>query len=344
MDRRPRALPNSIHFLPRIPRLRPRNPQLSASFAGNSCGSGQQTGATDRCTVPSPVWRPTSILQRNWVCAKAGVSRPFPCGGHKRVAATRSPSCPGPASAPPHHRAPLLPPIVSGAADPKHNPAGDSAAADSSAPGGQHEATPAPARRCPSVSWYWGLAVLAVVISLATVAVQRGYSQCGLGGKWDLVHQRCVCFTGYAGSQCQFSDHATCSGSGLVRDDGSCQCHSGYAGTNCQCSDSGTCLGQGRAQEDCSCACYSGHAGPNCEYSDADTCSGHGTAQDDGSCRCNVGRVGDNCESEKYSWLGSVRKYFRLSRRSKAILLVVFLFCIICTCTPVKRLVHRSPK
>ena len=132
-----------------------------------------------------------------------------------------------------------------------------------------------------------------------------GHGSCNTAGS-------CACNSGFAGSNCQYSDALNCSSHGTVGVHGNCSCNTGFTGTQCNqcttdyygyptctyCEASTTCNGHGSCNSDGSCTCDSGFVGPNCQYSNATTCNGHGTAQSDGSCTCDSGFFGAGCYSD----------------------------------------------
>ena len=109
----------------------------------------------------------------------------------------------------------------------------------------------------------------------------------------------------YKGKYCQYSDNETCSGLGIVDDNGKCKCLEGNKGPNCQYNDKATCNDRGESKDDGSCSCYQytsltdntlkKYNGPNCQYSDDTTCKGQGIVDDNGICRWDSSKVFPRC-------------------------------------------------
>jgi tetratricopeptide (TPR) repeat protein len=94
-----------------------------------------------------------------------------------------------------------------------------------------------------------------------------------------------TCAAGYTGANCQHSDSSTCSGHGIVQQNGTCVCSEGWTGANCN-------------------ICAPGFAGPACEFSAATTCNGHGAVQSDGTCLCEPSWTGANCSTCAPGFIG----------------------------------------
>jgi hypothetical protein len=124
---------------------------------------------------------------------------------------------------------------------------------------------------------------------IATYLGDKGQSVCrGRGTFTQTKNSRsgvCTCNSGFAGSNCQYSDEINCKNRGTVSDSGTCTCKPGFAGSICQYSKE-MCRNQGDPTNEGKCNCYEGYAGPNCEFSINLTCNNRGIPNNDGKCDC----------------------------------------------------------
>ena len=92
----------------------------------------------------------------------------------------------------------------------------------------------------------------------------------------------------YKGKYCQYKDNDTCSGHGIVDDNGNCACNTGYAGSSCQYSNAANCNNGGNVDVNGNCTCNVGYAGSSCQYSNAANCNNRGTVDANGNCTCST--------------------------------------------------------
>jgi len=111
-----------------------------------------------------------------------------------------------------------------------------------------------------------------IVAILAAFFPLLSYSQCSGHGTLNATTLACVCNSGYAGPQCQYSNSGTCSGHGVVQSSGSCVCDAHWAGQNCQ------------------------TPSVVLSFSGGTSCSGHGTLSG-GKCVCNNQWTGSSCNT-----------------------------------------------
>ena len=154
---------------------------------------------------------------------------------------------------------------------------------------------------------------------------------CGLYGHWN--GEKCVCDTGYMGTNCKKCDASLgynkqdsrgkcykakdssectaetyCNSAGTDWFDYQCncyQCKRGYYGKNCENYDEtgDACNGQGiwlnSLIDGSGCSCNHDYYGLHCEYTDPDEeCNGRGSRYGYGACFCLQGFYGENCEYE----------------------------------------------